>query len=1149
MRERRRQFPLWLWLSAHSRVSRVWLDGLSAACLEYLENMVTAHSYISLRSYCLTRAITCKVIARLIFAQSRRKLPTKADSPQQAAGSRGTYCWWWFFGAGRGGGWKIFYKLDNFHGNISNSALSDLRINHTCKSLQNFRSILTTKPFLRRPHEAFHIQLIKMEPWPATPLRILRLADRLNGIAVELIEPILTELSLNRVLQLACTPAATPATSRLRWAIENSPAWRPVFMDKFEHFRSLWQSLVHFARLWRREDIYHLPFLHEYNLCRTASELVSKHGSTDITRELEEIFQSRFQTVMGIIPGWPSGLRRDCYSPICSPAIGDAICAFIPIEVVSLVDGRDFKKLSQILEGHDNTSTQHDQWAAQVTEALQFIPSAGASPLLTHNSRVNHIRKWDTNQLQAFLPHFIRAYECLNAVKSDQLFRLATMYEAYPAWLKKPLAPQSPAPRPNTLHISSALRKDAELIRSSRMSSWAGFGKRYWYRFQKSHPALVPTDKALQIFAAYGENNFSYPKDLQSDVECAREGFWRIYKHDGTLGENVRCLCEGSLNVPEHVHYRERCHRAYPSPEAELQWLSSLMRCVQWITEQALSSSWSLPRPLLEPEDYHRYIASEPVEVIAKQLLADRQISGLTKTCSSELPSLTALYMPPYSSQRTREVAECVWPDMDVVARQLLWEEMIKKIKLGLTEPPPLPSHEDDQVLACDTSTQLTHDIQADSWESSVQQYQTSRTEATSGTWTQVKCYICRMRITKPHKTLKAMCHPCGEFNLAGSGLSLPQNLNLKGKTALITGGRTNLGFHVALRLLRCGARVIVSTRYPRDAAARYRAQPDVDEWVDRLRVVGADFRSARDAFELVARAKAVVEEWGGTLNILINNAAQTITDSLDVEKTAVRRETLLSHEKEPMLVEGSSAYKPRIRGGMTANTALEVLVPEQSPTETSPARIDDTDEGKKVSSLAAQISQLEISRASPSSWVQSMSEIPYEDIISAHSVNTFVPLILVRELLPMMNHKTASQPETSSSPLPSQQSSAAGYIVNVSSREGIFESRADHQAKAGKHVHTNMSKAGLNMITETEASSAWNDYRVAMNTVDPGYMSAAPELEHSYGGERPLGWEDGAGRVLWPVAMGEGRRDGVLRGRFLKHYGAVRVDTRLGRG
>ncbi|KAJ8114170.1 hypothetical protein OPT61_g3893 [Boeremia exigua] len=121
-------------------------------------------------------------------------------------------------------------------------------------------------------------------------------------------------------------------------------------------------------------------------------------------------------------------------------------------------------------------------------------------------------------------------------------------------------------------------------------------------------------------------------------------------------------------------------------------------------------------------------------------------------------------------------------------------------------------------------------------------------------------------------------------------------------------------------------------------------------------------------------------------------------------------------------------------------------------------------------------------------------------------------------------------------------------YIINVSSREGIFEAQARSIGKAGKHVHTNMSKAALNMITETEASSAWRSRRVAMNTVDPGYMSAAPECEGHFDGQRPISWEDGVGRVLWPIAVDE-RENCAVWGRFLKHYGAVEVDPGAGRG
>ena len=86
-------------------------------------------------------------------------------------------------------------------------------------------------------------------------------------------------------------------------------------------------------------------------------------------------------------------------------------------------------------------------------------------------------------------------------------------------------------------------------------------------------------------------------------------------------------------------------------------------------------------------------------------------------------------------------------------------------------------------------------------------------------------------------------------------------------------------------------------------------------------------------------------------------------------------------------------------------------------------------------------------------------------------------------------------------------------------------------------------------MITQTEAAGAWRTRSVAMNTVDPGYLSCAPEMDGFSVGGRPIGWEDGAGRVLWSVAIGE--VDGLaVWGRFLKDYGAVDVDGRfLNRG
>ena len=393
------------------------------------------------------------------------------------------------------------------------------------------------------------------------------------------------------------------------------------------------------------------------------------------------------------------------------------------------------------------------------------------------------------------------------------------------------------------------------------------------------------------------------------------------------------------------------------------------------------------------------------------------------------------------------------------------------------------------------------------------------------------RCYVCRylFSATDAHELYPSLCRQCGIFNIGCSRLSLPEKLNLTGKFALVTGGRINLGYSTALRLLRCGANVIVSSRYPGDAAARYAKEGDFSQWDTRLKVVGADFRTAKDAFRLVHIVKQLLCSWEGEstsetqryLDILINNAAQTLTDPIKAEVKAIAREEHLKDHPETklLLASTSDGYQPKVRGGLQASWVPSI---ESSKTQLQIENEANNDEPESQITHKG-LRSTNDPDLSKSSWVQSLSEIPYEDLISAHSVNAFVPLILCRELLKSMG----SEP-------PHSKIQPRGYIVNVSSREGILEDVPGSPSKAGHHVHTNMSKAAINMITETEAQVAWKNRRVAMNTVDPGYMSAAPECQRVEG--CPIGFEDGAARVLWPIAVGEleGR---VILGRFLKHF------------
>lgn len=93
-------------------------------------------------------------------------------------------------------------------------------------------------------------------------------------------------------------------------------------------------------------------------------------------------------------------------------------------------------------------------------------------------------------------------------------------------------------------------------------------------------------------------------------------------------------------------------------------------------------------------------------------------------------------------------------------------------------------------------------------------------------------------------------------------------------QVALLTGGRIKIGYQAAIKLLRCGcARVIVTTRFPRDAAARYAAEPDFKDWEGRLEVFGLDLRHTPS---VEAFCRFVLGRYN-RLDFIVNNAAQTV--------------------------------------------------------------------------------------------------------------------------------------------------------------------------------------------------------------------------------------------------------------------------------
>ena len=100
-------------------------------------------------------------------------------------------------------------------------------------------------------------------------------------------------------------------------------------------------------------------------------------------------------------------------------------------------------------------------------------------------------------------------------------------------------------------------------------------------------------------------------------------------------------------------------------------------------------------------------------------------------------------------------------------------------------------------------------------------------------------CYVCKQKYTKVHHFYDQLCPPCAEFNYH----KRTESADLHGRVALLTGGRIKIGYQAGIKLLRAGAELIVTTRFPRDAALRYAREPDFADWGDRLEIIGLDLR------------------------------------------------------------------------------------------------------------------------------------------------------------------------------------------------------------------------------------------------------------------------------------------------------------------
>lgn len=393
-------------------------------------------------------------------------------------------------------------------------------------------------------------------------------------------------------------------------------------------------------------------------------------------------------------------------------------------------------------------------------------------------------------------------------------------------------------------------------------------------------------------------------------------------------------------------------------------------------------------------------------------------------------------------------------------------------------------------------------------------------------------CYVCKQEYNDVHHFYDALCTPCARFNYDKRF----QTASLHGQVALITGARLKIGYHAALMMLRAGARVVVTTRFPQDAALRFAREADFSVWGARLQVHGLDLRHS-PSVEAFTR---YFESSYDRLDILINNAAQTVrrppgfySHLLEIENLPVAELTsdaqavLRSHETcKAHLTDGATAAEA---DGSTWVSDWHAGKTLPAPGLLASARLSQIpyacDEGLKdpdlfpIGRLDADLQQVDLRKMN--SWRMRLSDVPTAELLEVQLVNSIAPFILCSKLKPLMLRQNTGQK----------------HIVNVSAMEGKF----NRATKTDKHPHTNMAKAALNMMTLTSARDYAKD-GIFMNAVDTGWvtdedpaeLSARKQRDHDF--QPPLDIVDGAARVIDPIFSG------ILTGKhswgnFLKDY------------